>query len=459
MIADMNPALHAAAHLVTLRVLQSLVEGFLVAIFAAGVLGQRRFNARTRFAVWFASLIAMATVPLIAGEWQWVTNAAAGPAAITLPDSYALYLLGIWAVIAGWLLLGVLRSLVHLRRIRNSCSEIDVAKLDSAIRDNLRRNQGTRPVVLCTSTEVRVPTALGLMRPAVVIPDSLVQELSSEELNQILLHELAHLRRWDDWTNLAQQLIKAIFFFHPAVWWIEKKIALEREMACDDAVIAETRSPRLYAECLARLAEKNFVHRSAVLAQAALGKIRQTTLRVARILDPQRSSTTNRSLVPAVSVVAVFAIGCGVWSARTSRLIAFEDGTPAQTISATTDHESVGSVRNFVAADSVPAIGRSSHLPRVMPAKLTVENATHRRGKTAKGLPRSGRPARAPDHLVRSASLKVAAVPVTETIFVVIENQDPNRVGSSGYRIQMWRFTVFQTLVDPNDSQILPKQI
>src|SRR5690242_16984911 len=120
MIADMNPALHAAAHLVTLRVLQSLAEGSLVALFAAGVLGRRRFNARTRFAVWFASLIAIASVPLIAGEWLWTTNAA-GPAAITLPDSYALYLLGVWAVIAGWLLLGVARSLLHLRRIRNSC--------------------------------------------------------------------------------------------------------------------------------------------------------------------------------------------------------------------------------------------------------------------------------------------------------------------------------------------------
>jgi beta-lactamase regulating signal transducer with metallopeptidase domain len=70
------------------------------------------------------------------------------------------------------------------------------------------------------------------------------------------LHELAHLRRYDDWTNLAQKLVKALFFFHPAVWWIEKQVSLEREMACDDAVLAETASPRAYAECLAHLAEK-----------------------------------------------------------------------------------------------------------------------------------------------------------------------------------------------------------
>ena len=96
------------------------------------------------------------------------------------------------------------------------------------------------------------------MKPVVVVPGWVMQELSADELNQILLHELAHLRRWDDWTNLAQKVVKALFFFHPAVWWIEKRVSLEREMACDDAVIAETASPRAYAECLTHLAERTF---------------------------------------------------------------------------------------------------------------------------------------------------------------------------------------------------------
>ena len=117
-----------------------------------------------------------------------------------------------------------------------------------------------------------------------------MQELSADELNQIVLHELAHLRRRDDWTNLAQKMVKALFFFHPAVWWIEQKMSLEREMACDDAVMAETASPRAYAECLAHLAEKTLIQRGVALAQAALGRIRQTSLRVAQILDGNRSS-------------------------------------------------------------------------------------------------------------------------------------------------------------------------
>src|SRR5213078_2563160 len=120
--------------------------------------------------------------------------------------------------------------------------------------------------------------------PTVVIPAWLMEELPAAELNQILLHELAHLSRWDDWSNLAQKIVKALFFFHPAVWWIERKVSLEREMACDDAVLAENHSPRAYAECLVHLAEKSVLRRGVALAQAAVGRIRQTTLRVAQIL-------------------------------------------------------------------------------------------------------------------------------------------------------------------------------
>ena len=96
-----------------------------------------------------------------------------------------------------------------------------------------------------------------------------VKELSTAELNSILIHELAHLRRWDDWTNLGQQILKALLFFHPAVWWIESKLALEREMACDDAVLAKTANPRGYAQCLISVAEKSFARRGLALAQAA----------------------------------------------------------------------------------------------------------------------------------------------------------------------------------------------
>ncbi|PYY08222.1 MAG: hypothetical protein DMG61_24105, partial [Acidobacteria bacterium] len=137
-----------------------------------------------------------------------------------------------------------------------------------------------RPVAVCVSVRLRVPTAIGFFQPRVVLPSWIMQELSVTELNTILLHELAHLKRWDDWTNLIQKILGALFFFHPAVWWIEKKLSLEREIACDDIVLEQMVSPRTYAECLISLAEKSFLRRGLLLAQAAVAGVRQFSIRV-----------------------------------------------------------------------------------------------------------------------------------------------------------------------------------
>src|SRR5437763_920043 len=323
--------LEAMASYSSMRLVDSLAEGLAVGLFAALLLRfSRRQNAGTRFAIGFSALLAIALLSLARGLWPHSRLSSAAPA-VVVPESWALYLFSAWAVIAILLLARVSRSVWHLHQLRNACVPLDAACIDPLVADTLKRKQTWRKVALCTSEKVRVPTALGFFRPAIVIPRWLLQELSAGELNQILLHELAHLRRWDDWTNLAQQIVKALFFFHPAVWWIERKISLEREMACDDAVVAETASPRAYAECLANLAEKTFVQRSIALAQAALGRIRHTSMRVARILDGSPAGAKHGWTV-AVALVAVFAGACAIAGAKAPRLITFTDGVSANSI-------------------------------------------------------------------------------------------------------------------------------
>lgn len=451
---SLDPALQAAAHTVTRRVIQSLVEGSLIGLFAAGVLRLWRCNAGTRFAVWFASLLAIAAVPALTGEWLTrVPSVSQSHALLTLPDSWAIYVLSGWAILSTWFLLGLGRSLWHLRSLRKSCVEINRESLDVNIQRTLQTQGSGRAVVLCTSKMVKVPTAIGLMKPAVVLPEWVMGELSADELNQVLLHELAHLRRWDDWTNLAQQLVKAIFFFHPLVWWIEKNAALEREMACDDAVLAETGSPHRYAECLTHLAEKSFVQRSVALAQAALGKLRQTTLRVSRILDPQRPSQ-NRVMKPAVTLVAMFAVGCGVWTTRTSQLIAFQDGTTAGQM--TSDASQAASTRS-APARVIPASLRSPEV-RVIPAKLDLDKQhpvalkNHQPRYSNSVAPRPRR-----NSLVQLASAHTAAVPIEQTVFVLIE--DSPEAGVERYQVQMWRVMVLRTVANPAATQISHKEI
>ncbi len=151
-----------------------------------------------------------------------------------------------------------------------------------------------------------------------------MRDLSVAELNAILLHELAHLRRWDDWTNFVQKILAAVFFFHPAVWWIEKKLALEREMACDDLVLAKTASPRAYAECLVSLAEKSLLRRGLSLAQAAVDRMRHISLRVSQILDVSRPSAT-QVWKPAPVLLAAASVVCLMALSYTPRLVSFEN--------------------------------------------------------------------------------------------------------------------------------------
>jgi hypothetical protein len=267
-------------------------------------------------------------------------------------------------------------------------------------------------------------------------------------LNQILLHELAHFGRWDDWTNLAQQVLKAAFFFHPVVWWIDKRIAIEREIACDDAVLAETRRPRAYAECLAHLAEKSFVQRSIALAQAALGHVRQTSARIAQILDVNRTAPTSRPWAGAVSITAVLALGCGVFYSGIPELVAFGSSNDSHKSEVAT-----------VPVHVTPEAGVSRSLPVVQakfrtdfaPAKLNAKLLDHKRKSLKRGLPLQTKSIKAQkQNLVHLTASKSSIAPVTETVWIVVQDEPVNPADTQVYQIQMWRVTVLRTVIAPS---------
>jgi beta-lactamase regulating signal transducer with metallopeptidase domain len=316
--------------------LNCMLEGIAIGLFAwllLRVVGRR--NSSTRFAVWFSALVAIATLPMLGIAASHSASPGRVAFAITIPSSWAFDVFMVWAAIAGVLLLRLGTGLLQLRKLHASYVAIDPASLDPAIRARLQEFQAVRPVTLCHSNHILVPTAVGFLKPVVVLPSWTLQELAPTELNAILIHELSHLRRWDDWTNLAQQVVKALLFFHPAVWWIESQLALEREMACDDAVLEETGSPRGYAQCLVAIAEKSFLHRGLTLAQAAVNRMRHTSLRVSQILDVNRSRAT-RVWKPALYSVAAFFAVCLVSLSHAPELVAFQDQTPDTAIATAT---------------------------------------------------------------------------------------------------------------------------
>ena len=327
---DMN----ALSRLVAGGLLNSLFAGLGIAALAwilSRVAG--RTSSRTRFAVWFVALIGVALLPWVGSVGNSSSSASSAPSssAITLPESIGYWFFITWAAGAALGLAHIAHGLFRLRRLRASCTPVDFEKLDPALRASFDEMQPHRRVTLCVSEAVRVPAAIGYFRPMVVFPAWTLSEIPSAELNAILLHELAHLRRYDDWTNLAQKLVKAVLFFHPAVWLIESRLTLEREMACDDAVLATKYSPRAYAESLVSLAEKSFLRRGIQLAQAAVGHVQQLKLRLVEILrrdraaDGQGSGPMTKAKIALISLAAILSV-YGI--SREPQLVAFSSGAP-----------------------------------------------------------------------------------------------------------------------------------
>ena len=94
---------------------------------------------------------------------------------------------------------------------------------------------------LCVSEAIDVPVAVGLFDAMILIPRTLLERLSPQEVEQISLHELAHLRRADDWSNCLQRLIVAALGWNPAALFVAQQLELEREVACDDWVLSSVR--------------------------------------------------------------------------------------------------------------------------------------------------------------------------------------------------------------------------
>jgi hypothetical protein len=300
-------------------------------------------------------------------------------------------------------------------------------------------------VEVCASGDVRVPTAIGFFHPVILIPEWAVSELSSDELRAIVLHEFAHLRRWDDWTNLLQKIVRSVFFFHPAVLWIERRLSLEREMACDDAVLAETENPHLYARCLVSLAERSFLRRSIAVAQAAISRAKDTSLRLAQILDHERPKAT-RVFSPAVVAVAAFAGLCFWAIPNAPRLIAFRtaaaqvaksDAQP--TLAAETDASEmsgVGMPKSMV----IPAAILVPEPSHAHPAPTRVTAVTHRVRKPISNahevLASHRQPLQKP-MVVQAAVQQQPAPPAQYVIFT--QSTEFVRVGPNVMAYSVWR--------------------
>jgi beta-lactamase regulating signal transducer with metallopeptidase domain len=207
---------------------------------------------------------------------------------IQLPSGrWLLVLFAVWLLIAALRLGRVGLSFLRLHQLKRSSSPL-APEYELRLRTLADDCGIKRKATLAGLTDIGVPMVAGLLRPVILFPRKLVEGLTEDEFELILLHELGHVRRWDDWTNMVQKLAEAVFFFNPAILWVGRRLNLEREIACDDHVVHVTRESRAYAVCLTRLAELSLMPQRAGLAPGAIFGKKQIVRRVELLLKNRK---------------------------------------------------------------------------------------------------------------------------------------------------------------------------
>jgi len=369
----MNPELEP----LSLRILSALLNGgyqglLLTGLFWLGLKLLPRINAATRHAVGLVTLLLVAALPLFhllmsgapsrpralpdeltrlsparvpihvdsrelaalpavpTGPSSWRPSIRSGAGATTgVPSTGAAWraalswelslgLLGLWTLLAA-LRLGKLTGecwwLRSLKR-RGAAPPDALSRAFGALCRQMRMRREPRLLVVPGSA---APMAVGYRNPAVVLPANLLTQSADGALEPILRHELAHLRRGDDWSNLVQQLLKALLFFHPGVWWLSRRLTLDREIACDDHVLASARAPKAYALLLTEFAGRvQYRHCSA--APAGWSRHSQLKERITMILDPKRNASPQLAVAPMGTFITAAALLAAVSLSAAPRL-------------------------------------------------------------------------------------------------------------------------------------------
>jgi beta-lactamase regulating signal transducer with metallopeptidase domain len=187
----------------------------------------------------------------------------------------------------------------------------------------------SRKVRLWESAIADTPAVIGWIRPVVLLPASVISGLAPSQIEALLAHELAHIRRHDYLVNLLQTAIETLLFYHPAVWWVGRQMRAERENCCDDLAVAVSGDALDYARALTEL-EKIRIATPRLAMAANSGSLLQ---RVRRLLDPRGDSTSSRAAIHPDWVTGVAIVLCVVSIWATSRVpVRLHPGHAAQSV-------------------------------------------------------------------------------------------------------------------------------
>ena len=296
-----------------LCLLHFLWQGAVLAALAALLMGLGR-KATSRYAAGVLCLVAMLAAPLVTyvalaqrGEQPRsqalmpITASAAKSATHSRPSSSAVsahfsgqaayqWLVQVWFLGVLLFSLRTAGGVILMERMRRRETEA-VSREIFAVCAELQDRLGIRRAVrFCETLQFHAPTVIGWFRPVVLLPVSALTGLSLAQLEAVIAHELAHIRRYDSFVNLFQIAVEALLFYHPAVWWLNKRIREECENCCDDVVVRICGSPLEYARALTLLEESRMAPAFALGANQG-----SLPARIRRLLGAPASTSSLRS--------------------------------------------------------------------------------------------------------------------------------------------------------------------
>jgi beta-lactamase regulating signal transducer with metallopeptidase domain len=292
-----------------------------------------KLSGNVRFLVWAAVFLAILALPfasLVMAHFgsadRLLATGTSGPI-FRLDVRWAIGLAAFWLTMSLVRIAGLVRNALRVRSLLKAAKPIDAGARLRPLLDDV----GTRgPVQLCTSGVIDQPCVIGFFVPRILVPEWLLESATSSELEQVVRHELAHLRRFDDWTNLFQKLALVVFPLNPGLVWVERRLCAEREAASDESVVRATKAPREYALCLANLASQRMNRRLAQSRNVALslgawekrselaGRI-YGILRIAESLNPAKARALMAALLLAIA-------GGSVKLSSSTQLVSFAPG-------------------------------------------------------------------------------------------------------------------------------------
>lgn len=262
------------------------------------------------------------------------------------------WLVALWLVGVLLLSLRVLGGWAMAQRLKSWKTVPATERWQETLQQLARRLKVSRPVRLCESIVAEVPTVIGWLRPVILVPVSAFVGLSPQQIEALLAHELAHIRRHDYLVNLLQTAVETLLFYHPAVWWVSRQIRTERENCCDDLAVAACGNVLTYARALAELEELRGA--SALMPQLAVAADGGGSLlkRIQRLIETPSSPHQRSSawLASFVAMATIFCICVGARTALFSREV--ENKQPRANTSSTIQKILFGGTNNLLGAQA-----------------------------------------------------------------------------------------------------------